>query len=574
MRIRLLVGVVAVLILWSGTSQAQEDSIPRLIEYQGELGKTWLGQSLTGVQSVTFALYREFEGGAPLWLETQNVTGDAAGRFRVLLGSGGAGFPTDLLVAAEPRWLGVWVNGSGVNEQSRTRLVSVPYALRAANADTLGGRPVTDFALVRGDSGVSTGKGVNNPVILASHLPGSSTANRLAKFSDDSGTVADSAVAEIAGKVGIGNASPGNRLHVGAGATDALGGATAFISDPTAAYLGVRGAANAEVFLGSDSATGIVGTFTDNDLVLRTNNSAVMTLTTGRRVGIGTVAPSNLLQVGGGAIDALGGATAFVSDPIAAYLGVRGGANAEVFLGSDSGTGIVGTFTDSDLVLRTNNSPVMTLATSGNIGIGKSSPSEKLDVMGNIRAAGNVAGSVIVSTTSTGAPPLIVASTTQVPNLNASLLGGLPASSFGDITGVTAGSGLTGGGTSGDATLALSTAARTRGITYLGGCDTCGVLADTDDQKTIYFNVVGPMTIQSVTCFADAGTPTINIQRDDGSPANVLASDLACSTVGATTTTFSGSEASLSLSDKLDFVMVAASGTAKRVTVAIKAVVN
>jgi hypothetical protein len=167
-----------------------------------------------------------------------------------------------------------------------------------------------------------------------------------------------------------------------------------------------------------------------------------------------------------------------------------------------------------------------------------------------------------------------VGSTTQVSNLNASLLGGLPASAFGDITGVTAGAGLTGGADSGNAALGLTVAARTRGITYLAGCDTCSPLADSDDQKTIYFNVVGPMTIASVTCFSDAGSPSINIQRDDGTPASVLTSDMTCSPSGTTTDSFSGSEAVINLGEKLDFVISSAGGTTKRITLSIKTVVN
>jgi hypothetical protein len=120
----------------------------------------------------------------------------------------------------------------------------------------------------------------------------------------------------------------------------------------------------------------------------------------------------------------------------------------------------------------------------------------------------------------------------------------------------------------------LAPAARTRGINYLAGCDTCTALADTDDQRTIYYNVVGPMTINSVTCFSDAGTPTINLQRDDGSPANILTSDLTCSTSGATSTSVSGPESVLNLNDKLDFVMVTAGGVAKRVTVVVKTTLN
>src|SRR5262249_34506032 len=118
--------------------------------------------------------------------------------------------------------------------------------------------------------------------------------------------------------------------------------------------------------------------------------------------------------------------------------------------------------------------------------------------------------------------------------------------------------------------------AQTRGITYLAGCDSCVVLADVDSQKAIYFNVIGPMTINSVTCFSDAGSPVINIQRDTGvgSPANVLISNLSCSPAGVTATNIVGAQAILGLNDKLDFAMITAGGVAKRATVVIKTTVN
>jgi hypothetical protein len=138
---------------------------------------------------------------------------------------------------------------------------------------------------------------------------------------------------------------------------------------------------------------------------------------------------------------------------------------------------------------------------------------------------------------------------------------------------VIAGTGLTGGASSGDASLALSSSARTRGITYLAGCDICGVLQDTADQSTIYMDVIGAMTINSVTCFSDAGAPSINLHRA-GASGNILSSNLSCSTSGATSTSFVSGQDALSLNDRLDFVMVSAGGTAKRVTVVIKATVN
>ncbi|MBI4459164.1 MAG: hypothetical protein HY648_03770, partial [Acidobacteria bacterium] len=57
---------------------------PRLVQFSGVL-KDQSGQPLSGVQGVTFGLYREQSGGAALWLETQNVAADEQGRYSILL---------------------------------------------------------------------------------------------------------------------------------------------------------------------------------------------------------------------------------------------------------------------------------------------------------------------------------------------------------------------------------------------------------------------------------------------------------------------------------------------------------
>ena len=117
--------------------------VPRWVKFAGML-KDELGKPRTGVLGVTFAVYREQEGGAALWLETENVELDEQGRYTVLLGSTKSeGLPLELFSAGEPRWLGVQVNLSQETEQPRVLLVSVPYALKAADAETLGGLPTS-----------------------------------------------------------------------------------------------------------------------------------------------------------------------------------------------------------------------------------------------------------------------------------------------------------------------------------------------------------------------------------------------------------------------------------------------
>lgn len=67
---------------------------------------------------------------------------------------------------------------------------------------------------------------------------------------------------------------------------------------------------------------------------------------------------------------------------------------------------------------------LMVVQSGGNVGIGTSSPAQRLDVAGNIR------GTQFISTASTGTAPLQVSSTTKVTNLNADLLDGYDSADF------------------------------------------------------------------------------------------------------------------------------------------------
>src|SRR6266436_4590146 len=121
--------------------------VPRLVKFAGTL-KDELGKPRTGVVGVTLAIYKEQEGGAALWLETQNVQLDEQGHYSVLLGATKSeGLPLELFSSGEPRWLGVIVQLPREVEGPRVLLVSVPYALKAADADALGGIPASAFVL-------------------------------------------------------------------------------------------------------------------------------------------------------------------------------------------------------------------------------------------------------------------------------------------------------------------------------------------------------------------------------------------------------------------------------------------
>src|ERR1035437_1303503 len=140
-----LVFVLLSLISACLAQQSATSAVPNLITYSSTLNDASGGATLSArTVGVTFAIYRQQDGGAPIWLETQNVTTDASGHYSVLLGSTRAeGIPSDLFSALEERWLGV--KAEGQPEQARVMLVSVPYAFKAHEAETLGGLPPSAF---------------------------------------------------------------------------------------------------------------------------------------------------------------------------------------------------------------------------------------------------------------------------------------------------------------------------------------------------------------------------------------------------------------------------------------------
>jgi len=148
----------------SGQTAATSSSpaVPTLVNFSGVLTGAD-GRPMTSLTGVTFSLYAESQGGAPLWVETQNVQPGRSGHYTVTLGSTTVqGLPTSVFASGEARWLEVQV--SEQPEQPRVLLLSVPYALKAADAETLGGFPLSAFVLAQpGSPAVSS----NSPTAAA-----------------------------------------------------------------------------------------------------------------------------------------------------------------------------------------------------------------------------------------------------------------------------------------------------------------------------------------------------------------------------------------------------------------------
>src|SRR5277367_2418666 len=129
----------------SSLAASAPTSVPPLIPYSG-VADAVAGQPAPTTASVTFLVYDDETGGEPLFSETQSVAVEAAGRFKAQIGATLTnGIPIDLFASGEARWLAVQIAGEPA--QPRVLLASVPYALKAADAATLGGLPASAFAL-------------------------------------------------------------------------------------------------------------------------------------------------------------------------------------------------------------------------------------------------------------------------------------------------------------------------------------------------------------------------------------------------------------------------------------------
>ncbi len=152
--------------------------VPHLIRFRGSL-KSSAGQGMVGI---TFAIYSASAGGTPLWQESQNVRIDEQGAYAVLLGvTKPEGVPPELFSSGERRWLGVQSQVPGESELPRTLLASVPFALAAADAQTLGGLPPSAFLRATPEAsgqGSQAGDNPSNSAVAAVVGVGTGTAGQ------------------------------------------------------------------------------------------------------------------------------------------------------------------------------------------------------------------------------------------------------------------------------------------------------------------------------------------------------------------------------------------------------------
>jgi len=408
-------------------------SVPRLIRISGSISSD--GQPRTS--GMTFAVYSYEVGGSALWQEVQNVTLDAAGHYSVLLGSSTSdGLPLDLFASGEGRWLGVRVEQEP--EQPRTLLVAVPYALKAADAETLGGKPASSFVTTEqlssgpgiSSSGVQTST-VSGGTPLAANVTGSGSQNMLPKF-DSSGTnLINSQLFDDGTHVGFGTQSPAFQFDEQNSDASAAGAQMFRIQTPSvngATMHFISTSTNGRHFgFGSNFIIGN-GEFGIYDYTANLNRFLIAG---NGNIGIGTNTPQFNFDLQNSDATATGAnifrlRTPSVNGAVMHFQSTSANGHDWAF-GSNfiSGAGEFGVYDYTAGASR------IFITAGGNIGIDTTSPGATFDVAGNLKVR---SGGITF-------PDNSVQST----------------ASAGTISGVMAGTGLTGGGTNGTVTLNMAT---------------------------------------------------------------------------------------------------------------------
>ena len=357
-------------------------TVPNLIRFAGTV-KDANGLPRVGTLEIKFGLYASKEGGDQLWNESQVVTTDEQGGYAVYLGaSEKEGIPLALFSTEKARWLGVQVQGE--EEQARALFVAVPYALKAADANTVGGNPPSLFVLREdleklyksgasptvtvgstsqfGQKRQSVGRGIHileqkdpEPVSggLSTVYAWTGTPGNIAKFINTT-DLGNSIMTESSGKIGIGTTNPVSKFDVALdSASDyfTLSAYNANLYDKGFLVRSARGSS------GAPSAT------QPGDILLNLyaqgHDGTDYSIASGIRMGVdGTVSTGKV-------------------------------PGAMTFLTSDSSGG----YTER-----------MIINSAGNVGIGTTTPTSRLTVAGDIEAETTyrIAGNAVLSARGTG----------------------------------------------------------------------------------------------------------------------------------------------------------------------------
>jgi len=436
----LCVGVLASALLAQQSSFDKAASLPRMIRFGGVL-KDAAGKPAQGTIGVTFAFYKDEQGGAPLWMETQNLTVDSSGHYSVMLGSTkNDGLPVELFISNEARWLGV--EPQGLPEPARVLLLSVPYALKAGDAETIGGLPPSAFVLAADSNTRSSLSSV--AIALANDTLSPSTQSSVttsggnvtavplwSTATDIENSVISQTGSGITGRVGINTATPTTTLDINGSTT--IRGTLAL--PPTGLATATAGASSQPANLTASSFSSGSNTAVSQTFRFQAkptgNNTSSPSATLDLLYGAGTAAPAETgLKIAHNGLITFTAGQTFPGTGSGTITGVTagtdltGGGNhgtvtlnvdtTKVVTGVKAGVGLTGGGTGGvqTLSLDTTKIPLLMAANSftGNQA-----------VTGNVTASGTVSGSVVNATNFTLRGSLTPFASGSIQNNNAFL---------------------------------------------------------------------------------------------------------------------------------------------------------
>ena len=266
----------------AGPQATSQAIVPRLIKFSGALHDV-TGKPLAGPLDVTFSLYDSEAGGDPLWFETQTVQADELGNYTALLGAMHTeGLPIELFTSGEAHWLGIQV-GHEQEQQPRVLLVSVPYALKAGDAETLGGKPASAYMLSNSLS--AAGALANGGATTAGTVQGSGTG----KAKNSAGPLTTAC-----GSVTSNNGGTANSIAM---FTTACNVESSNIFQSGGGGLDIHG--NQSILFNGNPAISRNGN--TGALTLTTNASDILLTPASGNVGIGTATPVDKIDIEGAA---------------------------------------------------------------------------------------------------------------------------------------------------------------------------------------------------------------------------------------------------------------------------------